>query len=140
MRDYVLINGKQSKITYNSSKGRMWTLESANDDTLKILNELTKFQDSSVMYQKGITVIKSLSTIELTSIGVTRPANHIGILRHELPANTIITFNTDGEKYPYYGIIKSDKSKKAISDFRERLLNLLALKSVVPHRESKGSH
>ena len=121
--DYVLINNRQAKLFYNSSKSKDWTIEKANHDTLKILDELTKFQDSSVKYEKGITVANPLTTVQLVNnLDVSRPSNHIGILRHELPTNTVFTFKFNEDKFPKYGIVKSKKTAKAIQDFRECLL------------------
>jgi len=129
--DTVLINGKEAKISYNTPKGKIWNIEKANIETLKVLDELIKFKDTSIKYENGITVINALSTIQLVgTLGITRPSNHIMILRHELPVNTVFTFRFNGEKFPKYGLAKSEKSLKAISDFRERLIKFLNIKEV----------
>ena len=127
--DYVLINNKQAHLICNSSKGKDWSIENAGINTLKILDELTKFQDSSMKYEKGITIANPLTTVQLVSnLDITRPSNHIGILRKELPSNTVFTFKFDGDKLPKYGIAKSKKSLKDVKDFRERLLRHISSK------------
>ncbi|PHS57419.1 MAG: hypothetical protein COB17_06445 [Sulfurimonas sp.] len=132
MENHVMINNRQAKVFYNISTSKEWTIEKSNHETLKVLDELIKFKVSSVKYDKGITLINPLSTIQLVgSLEVTRPSNHIGILRYELPSNTVFTFKYDGDKLPKYGIAKSEKSLKSINDFRERLLKHLSLKDAV---------
>ena len=129
--DNLLINNKQATLIYKSSKSKDWTIKKANLKTLKIFDELTKFKDSSVKYEKGITIVNPINTVQLVkSLGITRPSNHIGILRHELPTDTVFTFKFDGEKLPKYGIAKSEKSLKAISEFRERLIKFLDIQKV----------
>jgi hypothetical protein len=128
--DYAIINGKPSKITYNKSKAKEWSIEDANLDTLKVLDELLKFKDSSVKYPSGITVINAVDTISLVSnLNVTRPSNHIGILRSELQANTLITYRTTNER-DTYAIIKSDKNIKCVEALRERLLKVVESKDI----------
>lgn len=122
---YAIINGKPSKIIYNKSKAKKWSLEASSIDTLKILDELLKFKDSSVKYPRGITVINAVDTISLvSSLNVTRPSNHIGIIRSELQANTLLTYKIKNERYAY-AIIKSDKSIKCVEALRERLLKVI---------------
>lgn len=117
--DYAIINGKPSKIIYNKSKAKEWSIEDANIDTLKVLDELLKFKDSSVKYPSGITVINAVDTISLvSSLNVTRPSNHIGIIRSELQANTLITYRTINER-DTYAIIRSDKNIKRVEALRE---------------------
>ena len=126
--DYVIINGKTSKIIYNQSKAKEWSIEDANFDTLKVLDELLKFKDSSVEYPNGITVINAVDTISLvSSLNVTRPSNHIGIIRSELQANTLITYRTANERITY-AIIKSDKNIERVEALRERLLKVIESK------------
>lgn len=128
--DYAIINGKPSKIIYNKSKAKEWSIEDANIDTLKVLDELLKFKDSSVKYPSGITVINSVDTISLvSSLNVTRPSNHIGIIRSELQANTLITYRTINER-DTYAIIKSDKNIKRAEALRERLLKVIESKDI----------
>lgn len=128
--DYAIINGKPSKIIYNKSKAKEWSIEDANFDTLKVLDELLKFKDSSVKYPSGITVINAVDTISLvSSLNVTRPSNHIGIIRSELQANTLITYRTINKHYTY-AIIKSDKNIKRVEDLRERLLKVVESKDI----------
>ncbi len=128
--EYATINGKQSKIIYNKSKAKEWSLEDANIDTLKILDELLKFKDSSLKYPSGITVINAVDTISLVSnLEVSRPSNHIGIIRSELEANTLLTYRTKNER-DTYAIIKSDESIKRVEVFRERLLKVIESKDV----------
>lgn len=128
--DYVLINGKPSKIIYNESKAKEWSIEDANLDTLKVLDELLKFKDSSVKYPSGITVINAVDTISLvSSLNVTRPSNHIGIIRSELQVNTLITYRTVNER-DTYAIIKSDKNIKRVEALRERLLKVIESKDI----------
>jgi hypothetical protein len=128
--DYTIINGKPSKIIYNKSKAKEWSIEDANIDTLKVLDELLKFKDSSVKYPRGITVINAVDTISLVSrLNVTRPSNHIGIIRSELQANTLITYRTTKER-DTYAIIKSDISIKCVEALRERLLKVIESKDI----------
>jgi hypothetical protein len=128
--DYVIINGKPSKIIYNKSKAKEWSLEDASIDTLKILDELLKFKDSSFKYQSGITVINAVNTISLVSnLDISRPSNHIGIIRSELEANTLLTYRTKNER-DTYAIIKSDESIKRVEALRERLLKVVESKDV----------
>lgn len=128
--EYVTINGKPSKIIYNKSRAKEWSLEDANIDTLKILDELLKFKDSSLKYPSGITVINAVDTISLVSnLEVSRPSNHIGIIRSELEANTLLTYRTKNER-DTYAIIKSDESIKRVEVFRERLLKVIESKDV----------
>lgn len=127
---YTIINGKPSKIIYNKSKAKEWNLEDANIDTLKILDELLKFKDSSVKYPSGITVINAVDTISFTSkLNITRPSNHIGIIRSELQANTLITYRTLNER-DAYAIIKSDENIKCVEALRERLLKVIESKDI----------
>lgn len=128
--DYVIINGKPSKIIYNKSKAKGWSLEDASIDTLKILDELLKFKDSSLKYPSGITVINAVDTISLVSnLTISRPSNHIGIIRSELQANTLLTYRTKNER-DTYAIIKSDESIKRVEALRERLLKVIESKDV----------
>ncbi|KIM06567.1 MAG: hypothetical protein KU29_08520 [Sulfurovum sp. FS06-10] len=128
--DYVIINGKSSKIIYNQSKAKEWSLEDASFDTLKVLDELLKFKDSSVKYSSGITVINAVDTISLVSrLNISRPSNHIGIIRSELQANTLLTYRTKNER-DTYAIIKSDESIKRVEALRERLLKVIESKDV----------
>lgn len=128
--DYIIINGKPSKITYNKSKAKEWSLEDANIDTLKILDELLKFKDSSLKYPSGITVINAVDTISLVSnLDISRPSNHIGIIRSELEANTLLTYRTKNER-DTYAIIKDNKSIKRVEALRERLLRVVESKDV----------
>ena len=128
--EYVTINGKPSKIIYNKSRAKEWSLEDANIDTLKILDELLKFKDSSLKYPSGINVINAVDTISLVSnLEVSRPSNHIGIIRSELEANTLLTYRTKNER-DTYAIIKSDESIKRVEVFRERLLKVIESKDV----------
>ncbi len=128
--DYTIINGKPSKIIYNKSRAKEWSLEDANLDTLKILDELLKFKETSVKYPSGITVINAVDTISLvSSLNVTRPSNHIGIIRSELQANTLLTYRTKNES-DTYAIIKSDESIKRVEALRERLLKVVESKDI----------
>lgn len=128
--EYAIINGKPSKIIYNQSKAKEWSLEDANIDTLKILDELLKFKDSSLRYPKGITVINGADTITLVSnLDISRPSNHIGIIRSELEANTLLTYRPKNER-DTYAIIKSDESIKRVEALRERLLKVVESKDV----------
>jgi len=127
-KQIVFINAKQSNIMFNASHGKEWSLKHSNLDTLKVLDELLKFKDSSVKYQKGITVINGLTTIQLVSnLSITRPSNHVGIIRYETPPNTIITYKVKDEILPKYGIIKSSTNIKLLEDLRERILKLISL-------------
>ncbi len=128
--DHVIINGKPSKIIYNKSKAKKWSLEDANIGTLKILDELLKFKDSSLKYTGGITVINGADTITLVSnLDISRPSNHIGIIRSELEANTLLTYRPKNER-DTYAIIKSDESIKRVEALRERLLKVVESKDV----------
>ncbi|QFR42407.1 hypothetical protein [Sulfurimonas xiamenensis] len=128
--EYTIINGKPSKVICNESKAKEWNLEDANIDTLKVVDELLKFKDSSLKYPKGITVINAVDTISLVSnLNVTRPSNHIGIIRSDLPADTLITYRTPNER-DTYGIVKSDESIKCVEALRERLLKVVESKDI----------
>lgn len=123
----VLINGKEAKIQYNKSRSKDWTIEDSNIHTLEILDELMKFKDSSVKYSSGITVINGLTTRELmTNTSSTRPSNDIGILRHETPPNTVITYTLKDERLPKYGIMKSASNIKILEHLRERMLKYIS--------------
>ncbi|QHG92024.1 hypothetical protein CVO_09425 [Sulfurimonas sp. CVO] len=128
--EFVIINGKPSKIIYNKSKAKKWSLKDSNIDTLKILDELLKFKDSSLKYPSGITVINGADTITLASnLHISRPSNHIGIIRSGLQANTLLTYRPKNER-DIYAIIKSDESIKDAEAVRERLLKVVESKDV----------
>ena len=134
--DKVLINGKLSRITHNESKSEEWSIEDANPETLKILDELLKYKDSDFMFPSGITVINPLSTTDIVkATDSSRPSNSIGIIRSELPCDTIITFRIKNER-DKYGLIKSDKNIRLVENSRQRIINVIEARDL---RASKHS-
>jgi len=121
----VLINGTKARIQYNKSKSEKWSIEKSNYDTVKIIDELLKNEDSSFKFEKGITVLNPVTTIYLVSLDITRPSNEVGKIRHELPSNCIVTYRVSGEKRPRYGLIKSKKNIELIKKLKKDILKLL---------------
>lgn len=126
----VLINGRLSKIFKNKGIGKEWKLKNANLQTVAIIDELLKNKDSSLKYDKGITIIYPLSTINLVALsnGITRPSNHIGIIRDFVGTNVLLTYTVPKQK-PFYGVIKSNKNIKAMEDLKALILQMLEKKS-----------
>lgn len=89
----VFIDGAISTIQKNKSDGRCWSIEDANQDTVTIIDELLKYADSSVKHTNGITIINPIGTVELANLNITRPSNHIGIIRYLAGANAYTATN-----------------------------------------------
>jgi hypothetical protein len=127
MNKPVLINGVKSNIQTNKSKGKKWSFEKCNFDTLKILDELFKSSNSSVIYPKGLTIINPIGTIDLVNLGVTRPSNHIGILRSEIGENSILTYYQRGKRKPFYGAVKSKNNLLKFHKLRAKILDKISM-------------
>jgi len=121
----VLINGIQSRIGTNKTKGEDWSIERANIDTIKIIDELLKFSNSDFKYPSGITICNPVTTVYLCSLDISRPSNHIGIIRAETGSNTILTYHSKGEKKPFYGMVKSQANVKKLLDLKKRILSII---------------
>lgn len=125
----VLINGRLSKISKNEGIGKEWKLKNANLQTIAIIDELLKNKDTNFKYDKGITIIYPLSTINLVALsnGITRPSNHIGIIRDFVGTNVLLTYTVPKQK-PFYGVIKSNKNIKVMEDLKALILQMLEKK------------
>lgn len=121
--NHILINGRISKISKNESKGKKWSFDNSNYETVKIIDELLRNKDSDFIFTTGITVITPNSTNDLVfKCDCTRPSNHIGIIRFEVGENTLLTYTTKGEKKPYYGVIKSKANIEKLEKLKDRIL------------------
>lgn len=119
----ILINGRVSKIIKNKSDGKKWTLKNSNYETIKIIDELLKNINSDFFYKDGITILNPVTTVYLVShLDISRPSNHIGIIRFESGSNIIVTYKSKGEKKPYYGVIKSKANIEKLSNLKVRIL------------------
>ena len=114
-KDTLLINGIQSRIRINESKGKDW----------KIIDELLKFSNSDFKYSSGITISNPVTTVYLCSLDISRPSNHIGIIRAECGSNTILTYHSRGEKKPFYGMIKSTGNINKLLELKKRILAII---------------
>lgn len=135
----IIINGTKSKISYNKSKSDEWSIEQSNNDTVKIIDELLKNADSGFIFERGITVSNPVTTIYLVSLDISRPSNHIGIIRHELPSNTIITYNIKGMKKPRYGLIKSGRNIRLIKELKKEILQRLESKEQTKNIQKRNA-
>lgn len=124
-KDTLLINGIQSRIRINESKGKDWKIKDSNIDTIKIIDELLKFSNSDFKYSSGITIVNPVTTVYLCSLDITRPSNHIGIIRAECGSNTILTYHSRGEKKPFYGMIKSIGNIYKLLELKKRILAII---------------
>lgn len=124
-KETLLINGIQSRIRINESKGKDWKIIDSNIDTIKIIDELLKFSNSDFKYSSGITISNPVTTVYLSSLDITRPSNHIGIIRAECGSNTILTYHSRGEKKPFYGMIKSIGNINKLLELKKRILAII---------------
>ena len=124
-KDTLLINGIQSRISINESKGKDWKIIDSNIDTIKIIDELLKFSNSDFKYSSGITIRNPVTTVYLCSLDISRPSNHIGIIRAECGSNTILTYHSRGEKKPFYGMIKSTGNINKLLELKKRILAII---------------
>ena len=128
----ILINGCLCKIQFNKSNGKEWRLENANIKTIEIIDKLLLNKDSDFKFDKGITVINPLTTLDLNLL-VTRPSNHIGIIRASVGSNTLITYHKPNQ-LPLYGIIKSKENINKLLELKKRILTNLELNQ---HKKKK---
>lgn len=124
-KDTLLINGIQSRISKNKSNGKDWNIDNSNIDTIKIIDELLKFSYSDFKYPSGITICNPVTTVYLCSLNISRPSNHIGIIRAETGSNTILTYHSKGEKKPFYGMIKSKENINKLLELKKRVLAII---------------
>ena len=124
-KDTLLINGIQSRIRINESKGKDWKIIDSNIDTIKIIDELLKYSNSDFKYSSGITIVNPVTTVYLCSLDISRPSNHIGIIRAECGSNTILTYHSKGEKKPFYGMIKSRENIYKLLELKKRILAII---------------
>lgn len=123
--DTLLINGIQSRISKNKSNGKDWNIDNSNIDTIKIIDELLKFSNSDFKYSDGITICNPVTTVYLSSLDISRPSNHIGIIRAETGSNTLLTYYSKGEKKPFYGMIKSKENINKLLELKKRVLAII---------------
>ncbi len=122
----VIINGIESKIGYRETKGERWSIKNANKDTIKLIDALLINKDSSVKFDIGLTVMNGITTVEATKLDISRPSNHIGIVRKETPEDTVLTYFLKGEaRRPKYGVIKSEKNIKVLEDLKVKIIEKL---------------
>ena len=82
-KDTLLINGIQSRIRINESKGKDWKIIDSNIDTIKIIDELLKFSNSDFKYSSGITISNPVTTVYLCSLDA-----YIGVFGQECRSST----------------------------------------------------
>jgi len=128
--DFVIINGKKAKIHHNKSYADDFTIDKANIQTVGLIDVLLMGADSSLKYSKGITTMRTVSTLDGFNMNLTRISNHIGIIRFYLPTNSVFTYKVVGEKLPKYGVAKSQANIKALQDLKENILKKLSKKAV----------
>lgn len=126
--EIVLINGQNAKIQHNKSHSEDFTIKKATLKTVKLIDVLSMGAESSVRYSKGITTMRTLTTLDCLALKNTRPSNDIGIIRFYLPTNSVFTYRIVGEKLPRYGIAKSEANIKALQDLKENILKKLGEK------------
>lgn len=126
----VFINGRPANIIKNKGVGNEWKIENSNIQTLAIIEALLINKNSSFKYEKGITVIKPLSTVHLVGLsnGITRPSNHIGIIREYVGSNVLLTYSVKNER-PFYGIIKSNENIRKMEELKEEIVKILSKKN-----------
>lgn len=127
--DLVIINGNPSRIIKNAGDGKEWKLENANIQTVTIIEALLRNKENSFKYEKGLTIIYPLSTIDLVGLknGITRPSNHIGVIREYVGSDVLITFTVSRSR-PNYGVIKSEKNIKKMEELKAKIYQLLSMK------------
>ena len=117
----VLINGKDAKIGYRSSKSNQKEEPKFNRDTIKVINELLKGADNNFKYEKGITTLSTFNDWNEQQLEVTRIANHILELRKVIPNGWLITFKYIGDKKYRYGLVKDKRAIKFLENLKARL-------------------
>lgn len=124
----ILINGTPSTIQKNKSTGCCWKIENANYQTIEIIDKLLQNKDSDFKFDRGITIINPLTTFDLNSI-VTRPSNHIGLIRAFVGSNTLITYRKS-KSLPLYGVIKSADNIAKLEKLKQDILAHLVSKKI----------
>lgn len=122
----VLINGCWCKIQINKTDGIEWKLENANFKTIRIIDKLLHNKENDFKFDKGITIINPLNTFDLNLI-VTRPSNHIGIIRAFVGSNTLLTYHKP-QNLPFYGVIKSAENIAKLEKLKANILEILSNK------------
>ena len=117
----VLINGKDAKIGYRSSKSNQKDEPKFNRDTIKVISELLKGAENNFKYEKGITTLSTFNDWNEQQLGVTRIANHILELRKVIPNGWLITFKYIGDKKYRYGLVKDRRAIKFLENLKARL-------------------
>jgi len=129
-QNIVIINGKAAKIHHNKSHADDFTIDKANIQTVELIDALLMGAESSLKYSKGITTMRTLTTLDGFIMRLTRISNHIGIIRFYLPTTAVFTFRVVGEPLPRYGVAKSKENIKALQDLKENILKKLGKKAV----------
>lgn len=122
----VLINGCWCKIQINKTDGSEWKLENANFQTIRIIDKLLHNKESDFKFDNGITIINPLNTFDLNLI-VTRPSNHIGIIRAFVGSNTLLTYRKP-QNLPFYGVIKSAENIAKLEKLKANILEIISNK------------
>lgn len=122
----VLINGCLCKIQINKTDGNEWKLENANFKTIRIIDKLLHNKENDFKFDNGITIINPLNTFDLNLI-VTRPSNHIGIIRAFVGSNTLLTYHKP-QNLPFYGIIKSAENIAKLEKLKANILEVISNK------------
>lgn len=122
----VLINGCLCKIQINKTDGSGWKLENANFQTIRIIDKLLHNKENDFKFDNGITIINPLNTFDLNLI-VTRPSNHIGIIRAFVGSNTLLTYRKP-ENFPFYGVIKSAENIAKLEKLKANILEVISNK------------
>lgn len=122
----VLINGCLCKIQINKTDGNEWKLENANLQTIRIIDKLLHNKENDFKFDNGITIINPLNTFDLNLI-VTRPSNHIGIIRAFVGSNTLLTYHKP-QNFPFYGVIKSAENIAKLEKLKANILEVISNK------------
>ena len=122
----VLINGCLCKIQINKTDGNEWKLENANFKTIRIIDKLLHNKENDFKFDNGITIINPLNTFDLNLI-VTRPSNHIGIIRAFVGSNTLLTYHKP-QNLPFYGVIKSAENIAKLEKLKANILEIISNK------------
>ncbi len=122
----VLINGCLCKIQINKTDGNEWKLENANFKTIRIIDKLLHNKENDFKFDNGITIINPLNTFDLNLI-VTRPSNHIGIIRAFVGSNTLLTYHKP-QNLPFYGVIKSAENIAKLEKLKANILEVISNK------------
>ena len=122
----VLINGCLCKIQINKTDGSEWKLENANFKTIRIIDKLLHNKENDFKFDNGITIINPLNTFDLNLI-VTRPSNHIGIIRAFVGSNTLLTYHKP-QNLPFYGIRKSAENIAKLEKLKANILEVISNK------------